>query len=317
MDIKQLRYFVTASECLNYAHTAAVHYTTRHAITYAIRSLEEEFHRKLFVLNGNWPQLTAEGELFAKKAKRVVSEFDRLTRDFSVSADGCDSQMRVIVDARILPSSSLLGAGDDGMDVIFRSFVEESDPEGCLRGLYDMRFDLAFGRYDRLSFEGLAAICFGRQPLGVLVGAAHPLSARERLAVPDLAACRLVTARGHRYRHAALLSECRARGVELRELSCVDDPSLVLGMVSRRGAAALVAMGEDGAAAAYGAYRVIPLEEDGRQRCLYDCLVYRDDQAQARSVRSFLKGYVMGGRLDVLGLSKVDPLVAALRERSR
>ncbi|MCI2242888.1 LysR family transcriptional regulator [Adlercreutzia faecimuris] len=314
MDIKQLRYFVTASECLNYAHAAAIHYTTRHSITHAIKSLEEEFRRKLFVIEGNRPRLTPEGELFAKKAKRVVSEFDQMIRDFSVAADDYRNQTRVSIDSCLLPrGAKARGPLDD--DIASRAFIEESDPEGCLRGLYDMRFDLAFARCDRLSFEGLGTACFGRRPLGVLVASAHPLGGRDRLSLADLGSCSLVVSRGHCYRHASLLSACRSRGIGPRVLSCVDDPSLTLSLVSRRRAAALVAMeGED--AASYGPYRVIPLGESG-EYCLYDCLVYRDDQAQARSIRSFIRGYVMDGRLDAIGLAVVDPLIAELRGRAR
>ena len=127
MDIKQLRYFVTASECLNYAHAAAIHYTTRHSITHAIKSLEEEFRRKLFVIEGNRPRLTPEGELFAKKAKRVVSEFDQMIRDFSVAADDYRNQTRVSIDSCLLPrGAKARGPLDD--DIASRAFIEDSDP---------------------------------------------------------------------------------------------------------------------------------------------------------------------------------------------
>lgn len=312
MDIKQLRYFVTASECLNYAHTAAAHYTTKRSITYAIRSLEEEFHRKLFVVEGNRPRLTVEGERFAKKAKRVVNEFDRLIRDFSTVSDDYQSQMRVRVDSCLLPCQNLLDGAVVGAGIMLQAFVEESDPESCIRGLYDMRADLAFARYDRLGFEGLGIACFGRYRLGVLLGATHSLARRERLSIFDLGSCRLVVSRGHRYRYAALLSECRSKGVELRELSCVDEASLVLGLIDRRDAVALVAMEGEGLPAAYGRYRAVPLDGD-RERYLYDCLAYRDDMAQVGGTRSFLRNYVMGNRLSDIGLSRVDPLIAALR----
>lgn len=61
MELKQLEYFVTASECKSFGKAARKLYTSQPNVSKVIKSLEQELGRELFVRNAKGISLSPYG----------------------------------------------------------------------------------------------------------------------------------------------------------------------------------------------------------------------------------------------------------------
>ncbi len=76
MTIEQLRYFVTAAECLNFSEAARRLYVAQPTLSYGISSLENQLHVKLFHRDSRNISLTASGEAFWKPLGTLVDRVE-------------------------------------------------------------------------------------------------------------------------------------------------------------------------------------------------------------------------------------------------
>lgn len=83
MTLNQLRYFCTASRNHSLTKAAQELYVTQPTISLAIRELENEFKLTLFSRDGNRLELTAEGELFYRKASRLLQYCTEMQTEFT------------------------------------------------------------------------------------------------------------------------------------------------------------------------------------------------------------------------------------------
>ena len=74
MDIRQLRYFITVAEYLNFTKAANQLYVAQSAISHQIADLEEQVGVKLFIRNKRSVQLTPAGSVFLKEAIEIVEK---------------------------------------------------------------------------------------------------------------------------------------------------------------------------------------------------------------------------------------------------
>ncbi|MEH7545876.1 MULTISPECIES: LysR family transcriptional regulator [Bacillaceae] len=74
MDIRQLRYFITVAEHLNFTKAANQLYVAQSAISHQIADLEEQIGVKLFIRNKRSVQLTPAGSVFLKEAMEIVEK---------------------------------------------------------------------------------------------------------------------------------------------------------------------------------------------------------------------------------------------------
>lgn len=74
MDIRQLRYFITVAEHLNFTKAANQLYVAQSAISHQIADLEEQIGVKLFIRNKRSVQLTPAGAVFLKEAMEIVEK---------------------------------------------------------------------------------------------------------------------------------------------------------------------------------------------------------------------------------------------------
>ena len=64
MTTNQLKYFITAAECLNFTEAAKQHYISQTAITQHMQALEEDLEVKLFDRQKRKVSLTPAGQVF-------------------------------------------------------------------------------------------------------------------------------------------------------------------------------------------------------------------------------------------------------------
>lgn len=83
MTLSQLRYFCTASRHHSITKAAQELHVTQPTISLAIRELENEFNLTLFSREGNRLELTAQGELFYRKASLLLQYCTEIQTEFT------------------------------------------------------------------------------------------------------------------------------------------------------------------------------------------------------------------------------------------
>ena len=72
MTINQLKYFVTAANCLNFTEAGKIHFISQTAITQHIQSLEDQLGVKLFTREKRKVSLTPAGKVFLVEARAIL-----------------------------------------------------------------------------------------------------------------------------------------------------------------------------------------------------------------------------------------------------
>ena len=82
MEIRALRYFLAVAREQNMSHAAALLHVSQPTLSKAIKSLEDELGKKLFIRHSFSIQLTEEGILLRNRAEDLVSMADRIEEEF-------------------------------------------------------------------------------------------------------------------------------------------------------------------------------------------------------------------------------------------
>lgn len=82
MEIRALRYFLAVAREENMSRAAEVLHVTQPTLSKALRALEDELGKKLFVRHSFSISLTEEGVLLRDRAEDLISMADRIERDF-------------------------------------------------------------------------------------------------------------------------------------------------------------------------------------------------------------------------------------------
>ena len=82
MEIRTLRYFLAVAHEENMSRAAEVLHVTQPTLSKALRALEDELGKKLFVRHSFSISLTEEGVLLRDRAEDLISMADRIERDF-------------------------------------------------------------------------------------------------------------------------------------------------------------------------------------------------------------------------------------------
>ena len=94
MTLAQLRYFCTAAQYHSITKAAEALFVTQPAISIAVRDLEKEFSLTLFSRANNHLVLTAEGEVFYRKAHAILASCDDLQTEY-ISMERHRIQVRI------------------------------------------------------------------------------------------------------------------------------------------------------------------------------------------------------------------------------
>ena len=82
MEIRTLRYFLAVAREENMSRAAELLHVTQPTLSKALRALEDEFGKKLFLRHSFSISLTEEGILLRDRAEDLISMADRIERDF-------------------------------------------------------------------------------------------------------------------------------------------------------------------------------------------------------------------------------------------
>ena len=95
MELRQLKYFVSAANCLNFTKAAKECYIVQSSMTEQIANLENELGVKLFDRQRKGLVLTEAGKYFLPRAKSILNETQKAVEEMSLFRGGYRSYLRV------------------------------------------------------------------------------------------------------------------------------------------------------------------------------------------------------------------------------
>ena len=95
MEFKQLQYFLSAAEYLNFTEAAQACYIVQSAMSQQISSLEKELGVTLFVREKRALHLTTEGEVLVLEARKILNQMNRSRQLVQNVAKGYQHLLRV------------------------------------------------------------------------------------------------------------------------------------------------------------------------------------------------------------------------------
>ena len=185
-DFRALRYFVAVAEELHFTRAAERLYIAQPALSEQIRRLEEELGVELLRRTTRKVELTAAGEEFLSRARRILAEADEALAEASRAARGETGRLRVATGAT---------AGLEQVPEMLRAFREarpevhldlrQSHWEEYTAGLRDGSADAAF-LWLPFEQEGLSFATLHVEPRVAALEAGHPLAAERELRMDQL-----------------------------------------------------------------------------------------------------------------------------------
>lgn len=188
MEIRTLRYFLAVAREENMTRAAELLHVTQPTLSKALRALEAELGKKLFLRHSFSISLTEEGVLLRDRAEDLISMADKIQRDFLTLDDvtggelafGLAESYQIRYLARAL---RLLKERCPGLRYRITSGDTEQVTEKLDRGLLD--FGVVCSRPDPSKYRCLAFPEADR--FGLILPRSHPLAEKAVLSAGDLA----------------------------------------------------------------------------------------------------------------------------------
>ncbi|PXX58673.1 transcriptional regulator [Nocardia tenerifensis] len=184
MDLLQLRYFQTVARREHISQAAEELLVAQPSVSRTIARLEKELGVPLFDRVGRQVRLNAFGAAFLRRVDRALGELDDARRELADSA-GLDHGRVAVAAETLLTISGLLArfrVRHPGVDI--RLF--QSNAEGMTRQLADREVDLCFASQPLIGPEH-RSMTLRREEVVLAVPLAHPLAARDRVGIAELA----------------------------------------------------------------------------------------------------------------------------------
>ena len=188
MEIRTLRYFLAVAREENMTRAAEALHVTQPTLSKALRSLEDELGKKLFVRHSFSIRLTEEGVLLRNRAEDLVSMADKIEQEF-ISLDditGGDLYLGLAESYQIRYLARVLGQLKSvypTMNYHITSGDTEQVTEKLDKGLLD--FAVICEAPDELKYDYIE---FPETDIwGAVMPAGHPLASKESVTIDDLA----------------------------------------------------------------------------------------------------------------------------------
>lgn len=218
MELRHLRYFVTAAEELNFSRAAARLRVSQPPLSRQIRNLEDEIGAPLFDRTRQKLQLTPAGKSFLEQAKQILAQSDRAVRLAKAVSQGKCGQLTV---AFLSPLGGIF------LPAAVRTFrqkfplvevtLTEMVPSRQVKALIEGRIDMGIMPQDEARFEKDLAL----EPVvevGMIAALPpeHALSTLRKVPLQKLANERLVAFKRSSAPalHDWIRDLCRASGFE-------------------------------------------------------------------------------------------------------
>jgi DNA-binding transcriptional LysR family regulator len=180
MNTRQLYYFVSVAETLNFSQAAKIHYMAQSAISQQIAALEQELDVKLFERTSRNVQLTPAGKVFYEETKVIIDRLESAINKASSAAKGATGSINIgfqgLHEMKFLPGIiKNFRIENDGIMVNMSQNLVSKLENNLINGLADIVFTLPYGleRYKDINILPIL-----RSKWCVVLNHMHPLANR-------------------------------------------------------------------------------------------------------------------------------------------
>ncbi|TQM45507.1 LysR family transcriptional regulator [Pseudonocardia cypriaca] len=236
MEVRQLRYFVAVAEELHFGRAAERLHVAQPAVSQQVGRLERELGVRLLARTSRRVALTGDGRRLLDEARAALSAVDRVR---AVAADlvaGRAAVLRVGTTPGVGPRLSRAAAKLRAEAPDLTLTLVDGTLAAHVAALRAGELDIALVR-GTVAARDLQAIQVWRDPLQVMLPAAHPAAAAPTLPVTALAdlTLRMPDRDSDPALHDALRAACRGAGIAPstgRSVRSLEDAAVEIGMSS-------------------------------------------------------------------------------------
>lgn len=178
MDTRQLQYFISVADCLNFTKAAQKFFISQTAISQQIKALEDTLNVKLFTRTNRSVKLTPAGHIFYKDAKIIISKTNEAIKNVQLANSGYSGFLNI----GIIP-----GHEHAYLPKLIRNFrrsyplidisIKEDNIENLNKQLEDGLLDVAFNiNFELEKYKNLKWKSILRQPIYAILYKNHPLA---------------------------------------------------------------------------------------------------------------------------------------------
>jgi DNA-binding transcriptional LysR family regulator len=216
-DLRQLEYFVTAADRLNFSAAAMDLHVAQQALSRGIRRLEAQLGVVLFDRSPHHVRLTAEGSALLDDARTLLGDAGTLVSRARQSGAGESGELEIAygptIGFEILPALERALADQEPS---LRVRAHESWSDEAIAALLAGRYDVVLARFPS-RHPRLTRLQLLREPMALALPAWHPCAKRgEPVPLADVQAERLVVLPytvAPAY-NTAVIEACRAAGFD-------------------------------------------------------------------------------------------------------
>jgi LysR family transcriptional regulator, carnitine catabolism transcriptional activator len=187
MEIWQLNTFNVVAKHMHFTKASKELNLTQSAVSYQIKSLEEELGVKLFSRENRRILLTSQGDRVLDYTKRLLHQVDVMRNEIEENSDSVKGTVKIVTVPRSLnnPFFKLqrsFETDNPGIELFFESVIaSESVFENVRKGISDIGFTS-----QTVGLDDLLSIPYGRFELLFVVGKSHPLAKKKEVKLSNL-----------------------------------------------------------------------------------------------------------------------------------
>jgi DNA-binding transcriptional LysR family regulator len=186
MNLQQIQYFLALAGELHFWKTSEKVFITQSALSRHIKALEQELGIQLFERDKRNVKLTSAGEFLRAEFRRILTDFESVTRHAKQIAAGEVGTVRIghpaSITFSVLPDM-LLGLAQKHPNIIAQMI--EVDATEVDAALLNHRIDLAFNR-EAGAAKGLESKMLMTENFALVVPANHPATRAKKVTLMDL-----------------------------------------------------------------------------------------------------------------------------------
>jgi len=187
MELRHLRYFVAVAEELHFTRAALRLNIAQPPLSQQIRALEEELGVQLFARTRRSVALTDAGQALLPRARELLATTQALPEELQRVARGEIGQLRIGFSSTLPLTKVLRDVVADhrhthpDVALHLREMHTQLQFEGLRRG----ELDVGLVRYNEHAPEGIRLVLLRRDPLRLVVPAAHRFARRRSVAIAE------------------------------------------------------------------------------------------------------------------------------------